>query len=76
LLESAGDGDLDVRELVSLYPLLLPADSDFTRSVPPLHEMADITQIAKSDPAKTQAFKDFLVSYLEDLRLFLEMLKQ
>ncbi|CAB1327450.1 unnamed protein product [Coregonus sp. 'balchen'] len=31
-------GQLDIRELISLYPLLLPASSSFTRCHPPLHE--------------------------------------
>ena len=64
----SGEGELDVRELISLFPLLLPADADFNRSVPPLHEMADVTQITRNDAGKINAVTAFLVEYLESYR--------
>jgi AraC-like DNA-binding protein len=60
-------GKLDVRELITLYPLLMPAKTTFTRTVPPLHEIADITQISQSNQEKIQQYKMFLLSYLEDM---------
>lgn len=62
------EGKLDIRELISLYPRLIPASSDFVRSIPPLHEIADINQLARGDRVKVQEFKDFLLRYLEGVR--------
>ncbi|KAJ8282696.1 hypothetical protein COCON_G00052150 [Conger conger] len=61
-------GQLDVRELISLYPLLLPSTSSFTRCHPPLHEFADLNQLAQGDPEKVQRCKLFLISYLREAR--------
>ncbi|XP_030637432.1 transforming growth factor-beta receptor-associated protein 1 homolog [Chanos chanos] len=61
-------GQLDVRELISLYPLLLPASSSFTRCHPPLHEFADLNHLAQGDPEKVQRCKRFLISYLREER--------
>lgn len=61
-------GQLDVRELISLYPLLLPASSSFTRCHPPLHEFADLNHLTQGDKEKVQHFKRFLISYLHEVR--------
>uniref|UniRef100_A0A8C1EAM2 Transforming growth factor, beta receptor associated protein 1 n=1 Tax=Cyprinus carpio carpio TaxID=630221 RepID=A0A8C1EAM2_CYPCA len=61
-------GQLDVRELISLYPLLLPASSSFTRCHPPLHEFADLNHLTQGDQEKVQRFKHFLISYLHEVR--------
>ncbi|KAK1798712.1 hypothetical protein P4O66_006996 [Electrophorus voltai] len=61
-------GQLDVRELISLYPLLLPASSSFTRCQPPLHEFADLSQLAQGDPEKVERCKHFLIGYLREAR--------
>lgn len=61
-------GQLDSRELITLYPLLMPTNSSFTRAMPPLNDFADINQIARGDVAKTQEFKDFLMVYLQEAR--------
>ncbi|KAL6456082.1 hypothetical protein MHYP_G00359330 [Metynnis hypsauchen] len=61
-------GQLDVRELISLYPLLLPASSSFTRCHPPLHEFADLNHLAQGDQEKVQRCKRFLISYLREVR--------
>uniref|UniRef100_A0A673JIY9 Transforming growth factor-beta receptor-associated protein 1 homolog n=1 Tax=Sinocyclocheilus rhinocerous TaxID=307959 RepID=A0A673JIY9_9TELE len=61
-------GQLDVRELIALYPLLLPASSSFTRCHPPLHEFADLNHLTQGDQEKVQRFKRFLISYLHEVR--------
>ncbi|XP_076852591.1 transforming growth factor-beta receptor-associated protein 1 homolog isoform X2 [Brachyhypopomus gauderio] len=61
-------GQLDVRELISLCPLLLPVSSSFTRSQPPLHEFADLNQLAQGDPQKVTRCKIFLISFLREVR--------
>jgi hypothetical protein len=38
-------GRADPRELICLYPRLLPASSDFTRSVLALNDVADVNQV-------------------------------
>lgn len=61
-------GQLDVRELISLYPLLLPASSSFTRCHPPLHEFADLNHLAQGDQEKVLRCKKFLISYLGEVK--------
>ncbi|XP_032698284.1 transforming growth factor-beta receptor-associated protein 1 [Lontra canadensis] len=61
-------GQLDVRELISLYPFLLPTSSSFTRSHPPLHEYADLHQLTQGDQEKMAKCKRFLMSYLNEVR--------
>ncbi|KAM9826635.1 transforming growth factor-beta receptor-associated protein 1 homolog [Syngnathus typhle] len=61
-------GQLDVRELISLYPLLLPASSSFTRCHPPLHEFADLNHLAQGDQDKVLKCKRFLITYLTEVR--------
>uniref|UniRef100_A0A667ZAK8 Transforming growth factor, beta receptor associated protein 1 n=1 Tax=Myripristis murdjan TaxID=586833 RepID=A0A667ZAK8_9TELE len=61
-------GQLDVRELISLYPLLLPASSSFTRCHPPLHEFADLNHLAQGDQEKVLRCKKFLITYLGEVR--------
>lgn len=60
-------GQLDVRELISLYPLLLPASSSFTRCHPPLHEFADLNHLAQGDQEKVLRCKKFLITYLGEV---------
>ncbi|XP_066476276.1 transforming growth factor-beta receptor-associated protein 1 [Tiliqua scincoides] len=59
---------LDVRELISLYPFLLPTSSSFMRSHPPLHEYADLNQLTQGDQEKMARCKRFLMSYLSEVR--------
>ncbi|KAM3877163.1 transforming growth factor-beta receptor-associated protein 1 homolog [Diretmus argenteus] len=61
-------GQLDVRELISLYPLLLPASSSFTRCHPPLHEFADLNHLAQGNQDKILRCKKFLITYLGEVR--------
>ncbi|XP_007883285.2 transforming growth factor-beta receptor-associated protein 1 homolog [Callorhinchus milii] len=62
------NGQLDVRELISLYPFLLPSTSTFMRSHPPLHEYADLNQLTQGDQEKITKCKRFLISYLNEIR--------
>ncbi|MGH0122128.1 UNVERIFIED_CONTAM: hypothetical protein FKN15_060552 [Acipenser sinensis] len=61
-------GQLDARELISLYPLLLSSTSTFTRSHPPLHEFADLNHLTQGDQEKIIKCKRFLISYLKEIR--------
>ncbi|KAH3886109.1 transforming growth factor-beta receptor-associated protein 1-like [Dreissena polymorpha] len=62
------NGQVDVRELISLYPRLMPSTSNFQRSVPGLHEIADVNQLARGDKQVVEEYKNFLRRYLEDIR--------
>ncbi|ETE73866.1 Transforming growth factor-beta receptor-associated protein 1, partial [Ophiophagus hannah] len=68
ILQQAGSSQLDVRELISLYPLLLPTSSSFMRSHPPLHEYADLNQLTQGDQEKMIKCKQFLMTYLSEVR--------
>ncbi|KAK3103798.1 hypothetical protein FSP39_021971 [Pinctada imbricata] len=61
-------GQLDVREVICLYPKLMPSNSTFTRSVPPLHEIADIHQLTRGNDNLIKEYKTFLQQYLEDIK--------
>ena len=61
-------GRVDPREVISLFPRLLPTSSNFTRSVPPLHDIADIHQISKMDGDKVEQLTNFLMDFLECIR--------
>jgi len=62
-------GKADVREIISLFPGLLPSQSKFVRSSPPLHAIPDITKIGKSSSEVITSAKEFLLSYLEAVRI-------
>ncbi|XP_033865377.3 transforming growth factor-beta receptor-associated protein 1 homolog [Acipenser ruthenus] len=66
--DSFSKGQLDARELISLYPLLLPSTSTFTRSHPPLHEFADLNHLTQGDQEKITKCKRFLINYLKEIR--------
>jgi len=57
-------GRTDVREVISLYPGLLPVTSKFVRSLPPLHTIPDISSIKTSHNISPN---QFLVSYLQSV---------
>ena len=46
-------GRVDPREIITLYPRLLPSTSNFKRCVPPLHDIADINQVKLSNATCT-----------------------
>ena len=51
-------GRVDPREVISLYPRLLPSMSNFTRSIPPLHDIADINQVCKNTISFSKNYED------------------
>ena len=55
-------------QLITLYPHMMPSNTSFMRSVPPLHEIADINQLSRGDPDKVWQYKEFLLAYLEEVR--------
>ncbi|KAK3864441.1 hypothetical protein Pcinc_029874 [Petrolisthes cinctipes] len=61
-------GAVDIRELLCLFPGLLPESVEFIRSQPPLHHMADISQAMQGDQIKVQEAKAFLLNYLLQCR--------
>ena len=46
----------------------MPSGTSFHRSVPALHEFADINQLSKGNDSVKMQYKDFLRNYLEDIR--------
>jgi len=54
-------------QLIILYPGLMPSNTSFTRAVPPLHDIADIIQLCRSDAVKVQQCKKFLLDYLRHI---------
>ncbi|KAL3842523.1 hypothetical protein ACJMK2_020527 [Sinanodonta woodiana] len=62
------EGKVDVRELISLYPGLMPSSSNFTRSIPVLHEIADINNLSKDNDEMKKDYKRFLRNYLEEIK--------
>ncbi|CAB4058063.1 VPS3 [Lepeophtheirus salmonis] len=60
-------GELDPREVISLYPGYLCENSRFVREIPSLHNIADVNQIFKGDKVKVENLKEFLMTYLEGL---------
>ncbi|XP_063956642.1 transforming growth factor-beta receptor-associated protein 1-like isoform X1 [Lytechinus pictus] len=67
-MELFKEAKLDVRELICLYPNLLPSNSNFHRAIPPLHDFADISQVVRGKPDKAAECKQFLMDFLEDVR--------
>lgn len=61
-------GEVDVKELVGLYPRMLTPTCQFTRSMPPLHDIADINQLTKNNSEQLVEYKNFLQFYLEEVR--------
>ncbi|XP_066960636.1 transforming growth factor-beta receptor-associated protein 1-like [Macrobrachium rosenbergii] len=61
-------GCVDVREIISLYPGLLPSNVSFMRAQPPLHHIADISQAMHGDQTKIEQAKEFLLNFLIQMR--------
>lgn len=62
-------GRVDPRELISLFPGLLSASAGFVRAVPALHDLPDISGIAKGDAEKLRTLKLFLGDLLYYMRI-------
>lgn len=54
-------------QLICLYPGLLPSNTNFQRSVPSLHEIADVNQLSHGNKDTVLEYKNFLQMYLEDI---------
>lgn len=55
-------------QVICLYPKFLSSNSSFTRCAPPLHEIADINQLCRGNEDLIMQYKDFLCSYLEEIK--------
>ncbi|GIY25978.1 transforming growth factor-beta receptor-associated protein 1 [Caerostris darwini] len=62
------EGQLDVRELISLFPDLLPASSSFIRRNPPLHDIGNVSEMCSFESNEIQSCRKFLLHYLETIR--------
>ncbi|XP_059470664.1 transforming growth factor-beta receptor-associated protein 1-like isoform X2 [Neocloeon triangulifer] len=62
------ESNVDVREVISLFPNLLPQSSSFVRAIPPLHEIADVDQLFQKDSDAISEAQVCLRQLLEDLR--------
>lgn len=58
---------VDPREVISLFPGLMPPSSTFVRTIPPLHSIADVSHLFRGDEGKLSEAKQFLRHFLEDL---------
>ena len=58
---------VDVREVLSLYPGMLPSDSKFVRADPPLHDIPDISSVKAALTESEITLEQFLVLYLRAL---------
>ncbi|QQP42348.1 Transforming growth factor-beta receptor-associated protein 1, partial [Caligus rogercresseyi] len=43
-------------------------NSHFVREIPPLHNIADVNQVVKGDKEKVEHLKDFLKTFLGEIR--------
>lgn len=66
--ELFASGSVDPREVISIFPGLMPPSSSFVRTIPPLHCIADINQLFHGDEGKLSEARQFLRHFLEDLR--------
>lgn len=60
-------GNVDVREVIALFPGYLPLSSSFVR-VPALHGIANVVQLFHGDEQKLKEAKIFLLQFLKVLR--------
>jgi len=58
---------VDPREVISLFPGLMPPSSTFVRTIPPLHSIADVSHLFHGDEGKLSEAKQFLRHFLEEL---------
>ncbi|GAB6022054.1 transforming growth factor, beta receptor associated protein 1 [Chamberlinius hualienensis] len=61
-------GQLDPREIATLFPSLLPVNSEFVKAVPTLHSLANINHMCQGDSDKIQKSKLFLINLLQDTK--------
>lgn len=59
---------VDPREIILLYPLMMPANKNFLPSRPLLHNIKDLTVVVKGSKTVFAEAKKFLLKYLEKCR--------
>ncbi|XP_052131326.1 transforming growth factor-beta receptor-associated protein 1 [Frankliniella occidentalis] len=59
------DLEIDERELISIFPGIMPSATAFARTVPPLHCIADVNQLSHGDDKKIIQAKQFLLHFLQ-----------
>ncbi|XP_015915375.1 transforming growth factor-beta receptor-associated protein 1 [Parasteatoda tepidariorum] len=62
------ESQLDVRELISLFPDLMPGSSSFIRINPPLHDIGNVLEMCSFDEESVASSRKFLLHYLESIR--------
>lgn len=62
------ESSVDPREVIVLYPLMMPANKNFTPSRPLLHNIKDLTAIVKGSKTVFANAKKMLLNYLEKSR--------
>ncbi|ODM98571.1 Transforming growth factor-beta receptor-associated protein 1 [Orchesella cincta] len=63
-MEAIRESHIDLREIISLFPTILPSNTVFTRSLPSLHEFIDVNQMVAGDPHKARTLASFLLAVL------------
>ncbi|KAK3925412.1 Transforming growth factor-beta receptor-associated protein 1 [Frankliniella fusca] len=59
------DAEVDERELISIFPRLMPSATTFLRTVPPLHNIADVNQLFHGNEQRILEAKQFLLHFLQ-----------
>lgn len=59
------DSEIDEREIISIFPGIMPSASAFVRTVPPLHNIADVNQLFHGNEKKITQVKQFLLHFLQ-----------
>ncbi|XP_066927421.1 transforming growth factor-beta receptor-associated protein 1 homolog [Clytia hemisphaerica] len=67
---------VDPREVIVLYPMMMPSNKNFTPSRPLLHNIKDLTEIVKGSKSVFADSKKMLLNYLEGIRNNFENCKE
>ena len=59
------EGNMDPREIICLFPSVMPRESDFKRAIPPYHEISNVAQMCENDKAQISRCQEFLAAYLK-----------
>ncbi|KAG8197505.1 hypothetical protein JTE90_007243 [Oedothorax gibbosus] len=62
------DGQLDARELISLFPDLIPGSTSFNRINPPLHDIGNVNEMCSFKEDAIASCRKFLLCFLESIR--------
>jgi hypothetical protein len=65
------EGEVDPREVIILFPGLLPLDTEFTpcASEKGIHKLPEIRELAAKTQISVSEAKDFLIKYLNEVRV-------